>query len=77
MSAFLAWRMWRLDQRIAQGQKTVAAYMVFSVAPRFLLVMMWFWMGLVVFELPPVPMVAAFALAYMGYLLTLLTSLKR
>lgn len=43
-----------------------------GVALRLLLVLVFFWFGILVLDLAPLPMVTAFALAYLGYVFHLI-----
>ena len=76
ITGFLAWRMKRLEQQLAGGERVATASAVLSIAPRFLFVMVWFWFGLAILSLQAVPLIVGFALAYLGYLFRLLTALR-
>lgn len=69
MSLLLALKINRLNRRLEQRKAVSAGTVMLGFAPRLLLVLLLFWLGIVVLELAPLPMVASFALVHLGYLL--------
>lgn len=71
---FLTWllavKMHRLQRQLEKGKPVTAPMVALGFAPRLMVVLGLFWIGLWLLRLPPVPMVAGFALTHLGYLLS-------
>ena len=68
MSALLALRIRHLNRRLEQNKAVSIGTVMLGFAPRLLLVLILFWLGISVLGLAPLPMVVAFALVHLGYL---------
>ncbi len=68
MSALLAFKIKHLNRRLKQKKVVSVGTIMLGFAPRLLLVLIFFWLGISVFSLAPLPMVVTFALVHFGYL---------
>ncbi len=68
MSALLAFKIKRLNRRLQQNKAVGIGTVMLGFAPRLLLVLIFFWFGISILNLTPLPLVAAFALVHFGYL---------
>ena len=68
MSALLAFKIKCLDRRLKQNKAVSVGTVMLGFAPRLLLILIIFLVGIQVFRLSPLPMVVAFALVHFGYL---------
>lgn len=68
MTTLLALRIKRLDRRLEQNKAVSTGTVMLGFAPRLLLVLIVFWLGISILDLAPLPMVVAFALVHLGYL---------
>ena len=68
MSVLLAFKIKRLDRRLQQNKAVGVGTVMIGLAPRLLLVLAAFWLGISILGLDPLPMTVAFALVHLGYL---------
>ncbi len=71
MTTLLALRIKRLNRRLEQNKAVSTGTVMLGFAPRLLLVLILFWLGISILDLAPLPMVIAFALVHLGYLLNI------
>ena len=68
MSALLAFKIKHLNKRLGQNKVVSVGTVMLGFAPRLLLVLVFFWLGLSILGFAPLPMIVTFALVHLGYL---------
>ncbi len=68
MSLLLAFKIQHLNRRLEQNKAVSVGTVMLGFAPRLLLILIFFWLGISILKLLPLPMVVAFALVHVGYL---------
>ena len=76
IAALLGWRLQRASDAAAEAQIQGSMQLYWGALERFLIVGVGFAVGIAVIKLPPLPMIVAFAVAQLGFLLRLPTRLQ-
>jgi ATP synthase protein I len=76
IAALLGWRLQRAADAAAEAQLQGSMQLYWGAMERFLIVGVGFAVGIAVIKLPPLPMIVAFAVAQLGFLLRIPTRLQ-
>ena len=71
LSLLLTVQLRRLDKRLESKQMVTTALLLVGIAPRMILTLAAFVLGIAALQLPPLPMLAAFVVCYLAYWMSL------